>query len=62
MNDSRVITLEDLSAGWDVFAAIETPCYTRTTREGIYDLQGRRLFKTPEKGIYIEDGKKKVIK
>ncbi len=62
MNDSRVITLEDLSAGWDAFTAIETPCYTRTTREGIYDLQGRRLFNIPSKGIYIEDGKKKVIK
>jgi hypothetical protein len=28
--------------------------------QGIYDLQGRRLLKAPEKGIYIQDGKKKT--
>lgn len=28
----------------------------------IYDLQGRRLQKAPEKGLYIQDGKKVVIK
>ena len=30
--------------------------------QGIYDLQGRQLQKAPEKGVYIEDGKKRVIK
>ena len=29
-------------------------------RQGIYDLQGRRLLKAPQKGIYIQDGKKRV--
>ena len=28
--------------------------------QGIYDLQGRRLLKAPEKGMYIQDGKKKT--
>ena len=31
-------------------------------REVIYDLQGRKLQKAPEKGIYIQDGKKKAAK
>ena len=26
--------------------------------QGLYDLQGRRLMKAPEKGLYIQDGKK----
>ena len=29
-------------------------------KEVIYDLQGRRLQKVPEKGLYIQDGKKKT--
>ena len=29
-------------------------------RSGTYDLQGRRIFGKPQRGIYIEDGKKKV--
>ena len=28
--------------------------------QGLYDLQGRRLMKAPEKGLYIQDGKKRV--
>ena len=28
----------------------------------IYDLTGRRLYKLPEKGIYIQGGKKRVVK
>jgi hypothetical protein len=30
-------------------------------KEGIYDLQGRRLMKAPEKGLYIQDGQIKMI-
>lgn len=33
-----------------------------TTSYGIYDLQGRKLSGKPERGIYIEDGKKKLMK
>ena len=28
--------------------------------QSVYDLQGRRLSGKPARGIYIEDGKKKV--
>ena len=28
----------------------------------IYDLQGRRLFSKPSRGIYLEDGKKRMVK
>jgi hypothetical protein len=28
----------------------------------IYDLQGRRLTQKPTKGVYIQDGKKVVVK
>lgn len=31
-------------------------------RGAIYDLQGRRLQKAPQKGLYIQDGKKKAYK
>ena len=34
---------------------------TKAQQQGaIYDLQGRRLASTPQKGIYISDGKKYV--
>ena len=36
-----------------------TPGPSRNGGE-LYDLQGRRLLKAPEKGIYIQDGKKKT--
>ena len=32
------------------------------SRGAIYDLQGRKLMKAPMKGLYIQDGKKVVIK
>ena len=60
MNDSRVITLEDLSAGWEAYAVIETPSTTNVTRQDIYDLQGRRLLNPPSKGMYIKGGKKYI--
>ena len=33
---------------------------SRVQEGAIYDLQGRRLQKAPQKGIYIQDGKKRV--
>ena len=38
-----------------------TPSPSRNGGE-LYDLQGRRLMKAPEKGLYIQDGKIKMIK
>jgi hypothetical protein len=30
--------------------------------EPFYNLQGRRLSATPQKGVYIQNGKKKLVK
>lgn len=65
MHDERVITLEDLSAGWEVYAGIEeinvtpTPSSSRKTRHIITDMQGRILDKEPMKGLFIKDGVKR---
>ena len=66
MNDDRIITLEDLSAGWPT--AILSPrssfLISRSSFLGdaIYDLQGRRLANIPSKGLYIQNGKKQLAK
>jgi hypothetical protein len=64
MNDDRVITLEDLSAGWPT--AIQSPSMVNgqwsMVNGSIYDLQGRRLAKIPAKGLYIQNGKKQLAK
>ena len=60
MTDSRVITLEDLSAGWGSYTGIRSVETKNATSHGLYDLQGRRLPEAPTKGIYIVDGKKVV--
>ena len=65
MNDSRVVTLEDLSAGWENYSAISTPKVSNTQtpiNQGIFDLQGRHLDRKPAKGLYIENGKKVVVR
>ena len=62
MNDSRVVTLEDLAAGWGTYTAISTAKKDKTVSRGLFDLQGRRLSKAPTKGIYINDGKKIIVK
>ena len=62
MNDDRVVTLEDMAAGWDSYAAADSPLAGNAGSgiRGIFDLQGRRLSQPPSKGIYIVDGKKVV--
>ena len=59
MNDERVITLDDLTGGWEAYAGIDaTMADDRAAApRGIYDLQGRRLAQPPLRGIYIKDGK-----
>ena len=48
------------------FIAVEAPTAIdiivaeEETSHTIYDLQGRRLFAIPQKGIYIKDGKKYI--
>jgi hypothetical protein len=68
MSDERVITLEDRTAGWGTSTAILSPrssfLIPRSSLLGdaVYDLQGRRLSEIPSKGLYIQNGKKKVAK
>lgn len=57
MNDTRVITLEDLSAGWNAYSDISTIQTEQPSSQAIYDLQGRRLSQVPSKGLYIKGGK-----
>ena len=60
-----VLTLENDEEAYTATLNIEpngirpTPGPSRNGGE-LYDLQGRRLMKVPEKGIYIQDGKKKT--
>jgi hypothetical protein len=60
MNDDRVITLEDLSEGWESLAPVQAPIVHTTidTHHGIYDLSGRPLAVPPVHGVYIVKGKK----
>ena len=37
-------------------------CYNPSPDAPIYDLQGRRLSAAPQKGVYIQNGKKKLVK
>ena len=54
--------------GWAVSGASDPTAVrsisTATTGPSpdIYDLQGRRLSTTPQKGVYIQNGKKKLVK
>ena len=57
MNDSRVVTLEDLSAGWEAYTGIQSPKVSKHTNLAIYDLQGHRLSEIPRKGMYIRGGR-----
>ena len=60
MNDERVITLDDLTGGWEAYAGVEGVLAEDrvAASRGIYDLQGRRLAQPPLRGIYIKDGRK----
>lgn len=61
MSDERVITLEDMP-GWGA-TAISAPRGAAVVAEGdAYDLQGRKLHAAPQRGIYIRNGKKMVVR
>ena len=62
MNDERVITLDDLSAGWDAYSGIMAVRQSAPTSQYFYNLQGRRLQQAPDKGIYIHHGKKIIVR
>lgn len=62
MSDDRVITLEDLSAGWDAGTAIlSTKTSESPDSQALYNLRGQRV-KHAGKGLYIKDGKKIIIR
>ena len=42
--------------------AVHAPRGSVTVPRGIYDLQGRRIEGTPQRGIYIRDGRKYVVR
>ena len=62
MNDPRVVTLDDLSGGWEAYAAdrISTVSIAAGGEQSIYDLQGRALNRPPVRGIFIRNGKKVI--
>ena len=49
---------------FSIVSSIQSPVIERTkdAQSGFYDLQGRRLTTQPTKGIYIQNGKKHVVK
>lgn len=51
--------IDDLFLGEEFLASVNS--VSKSSATAIYDLQGRRLLAAPEKGIYIENGRK-VIK
>ena len=61
MGDARVITLEDLTAGWGTYTSIRSLRGSEVASQELYDLQGRRLSAPPSKGLYIKGGKKIVV-
>lgn len=62
MDDQRVVTLEDLSAGWDAYDGISALTTDTNTYQDFFDLQGHRLSKPTTKGIYIQGRKKILVK
>ena len=51
-----------VSLGTDILAVRSITTATTEESSDIYDLQGRRLQGKPEKGVYIQDGKKYLVK
>ena len=49
------------SAGYETTVRIVSTPVSRTSLE-IYDLQGRRLSTIPQKGMYFQNGEKKLVK
>ena len=55
----QIVNLETNPNGIEEVSSTPSPSLSRGA---IYDLQGRRLMKAPEKGLYIQDGKKMMVK
>ncbi len=61
MNDNRVITLDDVAAGWDNYTDVRT-MKAACDKEQLYDLQGRQVAERSQKGICIKGHKKLVVR
>lgn len=51
-----------LNRNGSTFDAIQTVKLPGVTKQGLYDLLGRRLLSAPKKGLYIENGNKHFVK
>ena len=58
MTDERVITLEDLSAGWNSQTVIALPKANWAESRAVFDLAGYRIPQAPSRGVYIKGGRK----
>lgn len=58
-NNKCIFKYEDFSGGATNIVKAMKLCEPNT---GIFDLQGRRLIQKPKKGVYIQEGKKRVVK
>ena len=57
-NGECIFTADDFTVQTSII-----PVMTSVGRKGdLFDLQGRRLSGKPSKGVYIENGKKRVVK
>jgi len=57
MGDPRVITLDDMTAGWEASTAIGQMTAKGSAPQAVYDLQGRLLSTAPASGLYVKGGK-----
>ena len=63
LQDDELMELIKKSIGMDADHILPSTFNDRTKPDApIYDLTGRRLKSAPEKGIYIQGGKKRVVK
>ena len=61
LNDSETFNREDFySSGIAKVNSVQTRCEEKTST--FFDLQGRRLSEKPARGMYIQNGKKYVVK
>lgn len=58
MNDERIITLEDLSSGWDNYTSIVPLSKDYSNNQAIFDLQGRTLSHLTSHDILFIKGNK----
>jgi len=53
---NKTVELENTEGGYTLINNV-APVWQENS---LYDLQGRKLLRAPQKGIYIQDGKKVI--